>query len=77
MHSGDVFVGEVAGTAILILLGAGANPLVTLGTHPNTQSIAVPPIPDRGTSDRGHAWIPVVGPLVGVTLAGLIHASAF
>ncbi|GAB7102872.1 MIP/aquaporin family protein [Streptomyces phaeofaciens JCM 4814] len=38
---------------------------------------AVLPIPNKGTSDWGYAWIPVVGPLVGGALAGLIYNVAF
>ncbi|MGW1725355.1 MIP/aquaporin family protein [Streptomyces sp. NPDC002306] len=35
------------------------------------------PIPNKGTSDWGYAWIPVVGPLAGGALAGLIYNAAF
>ncbi|WP_133916288.1 MIP/aquaporin family protein [Streptomyces sp. NBC_00582] len=35
------------------------------------------PIPNKGTSDWGYAWIPVVGPLIGGVLAGLIYNVAF
>ncbi|KUN76791.1 MIP/aquaporin family protein [Streptomyces griseoruber] len=35
------------------------------------------PIPNKGTSDWGYAWIPVVGPLVGGALAGLLYNLAF
>ncbi|MEU9368709.1 MIP/aquaporin family protein [Streptomyces avermitilis] len=35
------------------------------------------PIPNKGTSDWGYAWIPVVGPLIGGALAGLIYHAAF
>ncbi|MEU5593937.1 MIP/aquaporin family protein [Streptomyces sp. NPDC020298] len=35
------------------------------------------PIPNKGTSDWGYAWIPVVGPLIGGLLAGLIYKAAF
>ncbi|MGW7242818.1 MIP/aquaporin family protein [Streptomyces sp. NPDC054804] len=35
------------------------------------------PIPNKGTSDWSYAWIPVVGPLVGGALAGLIYNAAF
>lgn len=35
------------------------------------------PIPNKGSSDWGYAWIPVVGPLIGGTLAGLIYKAAF
>lgn len=32
---------------------------------------AVAPIPHKGGSDWGYAWVPVVGPLIGAVLAGL------
>ncbi|MER6534136.1 MIP/aquaporin family protein [Streptomyces sp900105755] len=35
------------------------------------------PIPNKGTSEWGYAWIPVVGPLIGGALAGLIYNAAF
>ncbi|MER6386404.1 MIP/aquaporin family protein [Streptomyces sp. NPDC001250] len=35
------------------------------------------PIPNKGTSDWGYAWIPVAGPLIGGVLAGLVHNAAF
>ncbi|MFC4504643.1 MULTISPECIES: MIP/aquaporin family protein [Streptomyces] len=35
------------------------------------------PIPNKGTSDWGYAWIPVVGPLIGGALAGLLYHAAF
>ncbi len=35
------------------------------------------PIPNKGTSDWGYAWIPVVGPLIGGALGGLIYNAAF
>ncbi|MFD0313646.1 MIP/aquaporin family protein [Streptomyces flavalbus] len=35
------------------------------------------PIPNKGTSDWGYAWVPVVGPLIGGGLAGLIYNAAF
>lgn len=35
------------------------------------------PIPNKGTSDWGYAWIPVVGPLIGGALAALIYNAAF
>ncbi|AEY88089.1 glycerol uptake facilitator protein [Streptomyces hygroscopicus subsp. jinggangensis 5008] len=35
------------------------------------------PIPHKGGSDWGYAWIPVVGPLIGGALAGLVYNAAF
>ncbi|MEU9734734.1 MIP/aquaporin family protein [Streptomyces sp. NPDC048002] len=77
-----------SGTAILIVsflvvgiglslggpTGYAINPARDLGprlTH------AVLPIPHKGASDWGYAWIPVVGPLIGGALSGLIFNAAF
>lgn len=38
---------------------------------------ALLPIPRKGTSDWGYAWIPVVGPLIGGALSGLVFNAAF
>ncbi|MEV2217780.1 MIP/aquaporin family protein [Streptomyces sp. NPDC050997] len=35
------------------------------------------PIPNKGGSHWGYAWIPVVGPLIGGALAGLLYNAAF
>src|SRR5690606_29928232 len=34
---------------------------------------ALLPIPGKGSSDWRYAWIPVIGPLLGATLAGLLY----
>ncbi|MFD9434395.1 aquaporin [Streptomyces sp. NPDC060002] len=79
MSNGDIFVGEVIGAAILILSGAGARAAVTNPARDLGPRIvrSFLPIPDKGTSDWGDAWIPVAGPLVGGALAGLLHHAAF
>ncbi len=38
---------------------------------------AVLPIPNKGTSDWGYAWVPVAGPLIGGALSGLVCNAAF
>ncbi|MFG3119632.1 MIP/aquaporin family protein [Streptomyces sp. NPDC048197] len=38
---------------------------------------ALLPIPNKGSSDWGYAWIPVAGPLIGAVLSGLVHQAAF
>ncbi|MCX5396046.1 MIP/aquaporin family protein [Streptomyces sp. NBC_00102] len=38
---------------------------------------ALLPLPNKGGSDWGYAWVPVVGPLVGGALAGLLYNVAF
>jgi glycerol uptake facilitator protein len=34
---------------------------------------AILPIPNKGDSDWGYAWIPVVGPIIGAVLAALLY----
>jgi glycerol uptake facilitator protein len=34
---------------------------------------AILPIPGKGTSDWGYAWVPVVGPLIGGALGGALY----
>lgn len=38
---------------------------------------ALLPLPNKGGSDWGYAWVPVVGPLVGGALAGGLYNVAF
>src|SRR4029077_1522374 len=38
---------------------------------------AVLPIPGKGPSDWGYAWIPVVGPLIGGVIGGLFYFYAW
>ncbi|GAA0648040.1 MIP/aquaporin family protein [Streptomyces thermocarboxydovorans] len=35
------------------------------------------PIPNKGTSDWEYAWVPVVGPMIGAALSGLLFNAAF
>ncbi|MEU8862838.1 MIP/aquaporin family protein [Streptomyces umbrinus] len=77
-----------SGTAILIVsflvvgiglslggpTGYAINPARDLGPR---IAHAILPIPNKGTSDWSYSWIPVVGPLIGGVLAGLIFKAAF
>ncbi|MFD9781853.1 MIP/aquaporin family protein [[Kitasatospora] papulosa] len=38
---------------------------------------ALLPLPNKGGSDWGYAWVPVVGPLIGAALAGGLYKLAF
>ncbi|MGW0565190.1 MIP/aquaporin family protein [Streptomyces sp. NPDC003016] len=38
---------------------------------------ALLPLPNKGGSDWGYAWVPIVGPLIGGALAGGIYRIAF
>lgn len=88
MSNADIFLGEVIGTAILLVsllvvgiglslsgpTGYAVNPARDLGPR---IAHALLPIPNKGTSDRGHAWVPVAGPLVGGLVAGLLCNTLF
>ena len=54
--------------------GYAINPARDLGPR---IAHAILPIPGKGSSDWGYAWIPVFGPIVGAVLAALVFTSAF
>ncbi|WP_342787243.1 MIP/aquaporin family protein [Saccharothrix saharensis] len=79
---------ETSGTGVLIVAllvvgigmslggptGYAINPARDLGPR---LAHAVLPIPGKGGSDWGYAWIPVVGPLIGGALAGLVDIAVY
>jgi len=52
--------------------GYAINPARDLGPR---LAHALLPIPGKGTSDWGYAWVPVVGPIIGAVVAALIHVA--
>lgn len=54
--------------------GYAINPARDLGPR---LAHALLPIPNKGSSDWGYAWIPVAGPLIGAVLSGLVYQAAF
>jgi Glycerol uptake facilitator and related permeases (Major Intrinsic Protein Family) len=64
-----VVIGSLGGTT-----GYAINPARDLG--PRIMH-AVLPIPGKGESDWGYAWVPVVGPLIGGALAAIVYYAAF
>jgi glycerol uptake facilitator protein len=52
--------------------GYAINPARDLGPR---LAHALLPIPGKGTSDWGYAWVPVLGPIIGAVLAALIHTA--
>jgi glycerol uptake facilitator protein len=52
--------------------GYAINPARDLGPR---IAHAVLPIPGKGPSDWGYAWVPVAGPIVGAVLAGLLYQA--
>lgn len=63
----------------LLVVGVGAslggptgyaiNPTRDLGPR---IAHAILPIPNKGSSDWGYSWVPIVGPIIGAILAGLL-----
>lgn len=80
-NSGELGWLNAMGVALLIV-GIGAslggptgyaiNPARDLGPR---LWHAVMPVKDKGGSDWGYSWVPVVGPLVGGAIAGLLYWS--
>jgi glycerol uptake facilitator protein len=64
------FLVWVIGLALGGTTGYAINPARDLG--PRIMH-AILPIPGKGSSDWGYSWIPVVGPLVGATIAALLY----
>jgi glycerol uptake facilitator protein len=62
------------GTALGGTTGYALNPARDLGPR---IAHAILPIPDKGDSDWGYSWIPVVGPLVGGAIAGVAGFAVF
>ncbi len=54
--------------------GYAINPARDLGPR---IAHAILPIPGKGSSDWGYAWVPVFGPIVGAIIAALVFTSAF
>ncbi|MFD8964580.1 MIP/aquaporin family protein [Streptomyces sp. NPDC059568] len=54
--------------------GYAINPARDLGPR---IAHALLPIPNKGSSDWGYAWVPVAGPLIGGLLAGVVFNVAF
>ncbi len=54
--------------------GYAINPARDLGPR---IAHAILPIPGKGSSDWGYAWIPVVGPIIGAILAAVLYLGLF
>jgi glycerol uptake facilitator protein len=54
--------------------GYAINPARDLGPR---IAHALLPIPGKGSSDWGYSWVPVVGPLIGGVIAGLLAAAVY
>ncbi len=52
--------------------GYAINPARDLGPR---IAHAILPIPGKGSSDWGYSWIPVVGPIIGAVIAGLLYIA--
>jgi glycerol uptake facilitator protein len=84
-HSGNAGPGESGLTGLLVALlvvaiglslggptGYAINPARDLGpriVH------AVLPVPGKGDSDWGYAWIPVAGPIIGAVIAAIVFTA--
>lgn len=64
----------LVGTSFGGVTGAALNPARDLG--PRLAHFLLP-IAGKGTSDFKYAWIPVLGPIMGATTAGLVHNALY
>lgn len=62
----------VIGLALGGTTGYAINPARDLGPR---IAHAILPIPGKGSSDWGYAWIPVVGPIIGAVIAALLAGA--
>jgi glycerol uptake facilitator len=83
MSSGQIGLGAIGALPVGLLVfaiglslggttGYAINPARDLGPR---IAHAILPIPGKGESDWGYSWIPVVGPIVGGVLAGLVYLA--
>ncbi|WP_132113102.1 MIP/aquaporin family protein [Actinocrispum wychmicini] len=72
-YAGVAFVVLVIGTSLGGPTGYAINPARDLGPR---IAYALLPIRGKGSPQWGYSWIPVVGPLVGGTLAALLYKVA-
>ncbi|MEG0051569.1 MAG: MIP/aquaporin family protein [Terrisporobacter sp.] len=64
----------LVGTSFGGVTGAALNPARDLGPR---LAHFILPIAGKGTSDFKYAWIPVLGPIMGATTAGLVHIALY
>ena len=80
-HTPSNLLGEIIGTAILVIkimaigptTGYAINPARDLGPR---LMHAILPIENKGNSDWSYAWIPVVGPIIGGVLGAILYNIA-
>ncbi|SFQ21842.1 glycerol uptake facilitator protein [Amycolatopsis arida] len=72
-YAGVAFVVLVIGTSLGGPTGYAINPARDLG--PRIAYAFVLPIKGKGRADWGYSWVPVVGPLAGAALAGLLYLA--
>ena len=73
-------MGPLAVALLVVSLGASLggptgyaiNPARDLGPRIAHQLL---PIPHKGTSNWGYAWVPIVGPLIGGAIAGFASGT--
>jgi glycerol uptake facilitator protein len=71
-YAGVSFVVLVIGASLGGPTGYAINPARDLGPR---IAYAILPIRGKGSPDWGYSWIPVIGPLVGALLAGLLYLA--
>jgi glycerol uptake facilitator protein len=72
-------LGPLAVALLVVAIGASLGGPTGYAINPNRDlgpriAHALLPIPGKGSSDWSYAWVPVLGPIVGGVLAGLVAA---
>jgi glycerol uptake facilitator protein len=83
LSSGQIGLGAIGALPVGLLVlaiglslggttGYAINPARDLGPR---IAHALLPIPGKGDSDWGYSWIPVIGPIIGAVLAGVVYVA--
>ncbi|MCL1870541.1 MAG: aquaporin family protein [Promicromonosporaceae bacterium] len=73
-------IGPLAVALVVVAIGASLGGPTGYAINPTRDLMpriahAVLPIPEKGSSDWSYAWVPVLGPIIGAVLAGLLGAA--
>ncbi|MCI7551445.1 MAG: aquaporin family protein [Actinomycetaceae bacterium] len=79
-YTQNVTVGPLAVALVIVAIGASLGGATGYAINPARDLAprvlhAILPIPNKGDSNWGYAWVPVLGPLVGAVIAGVLFGG--